>query len=179
MTPTDSIRIESQLSRLDSQEAAAGQDSTLCALPIRVELTAADSVVSQAVGPDYKFTEVLPGIYRLRAFRDLDEDGEVDDGEPTGAFPYAVEVAPLREIDDLTIEIGPTLGVPRPETDVQADPANPDSPDAKDEPADPDSPDVNGKLADPDSPDAIRVPPNSANSDSTGVSASPPAEGSP
>ncbi len=188
MTSRDSVRIESQLSTLDSREIEAGQDSALCARPIRVELTAADSVVSEVAGPDYKFTEVLPGIYRLRAFRDLDEDGEVDDGEPTGAFPYAVEVAPLREIDDLTIELGRTLRVSRPGPDVQADPTDPDSPEIIGDPTGPGSRETIGDPTDPDSREAIGDPTDpgspetigdAADSDSLGVSAAPPAEDSP
>ena len=59
----------------------------------------------EAGGPEFEWADVPPGIYRLRAFRDINETGERESGEPRGSYPFAIEVAPLRTIDDLGFAI--------------------------------------------------------------------------
>ena len=106
MSLADSMRIEAQFSQYALTETAALRDSTLCARSIFVQLfTVADSLMREAGGPEFEWADVPPGIYRLRAFRDINETGERESGEPRGSYPFAIEVAPLRTIDDLGFAI--------------------------------------------------------------------------
>lgn len=118
LTVADSIRIEAEMAEFARLEMRAVDDSLLCAQPIRVELVTGDSLVSETSGPDYRFTEVDPGIYRVRAYRDTDQNQERSVGEAEGRYPFALEVRPLRVLDELEISLtlpeGETLLRPLP-----------------------------------------------------------------
>lgn len=109
MSRSDSLRIEGEFAQFALIESSAARDSAICAQPIFVQLfTPSDSLVREAGGPEFEWTDVPPGVYRLRGFRDINATGEREPGEPRGAYPFAIEVAPLRTIDDLgfAIELG-------------------------------------------------------------------------
>lgn len=132
MTPSDSSRIEAQFARFERTESAAFLDSALCAQPVFVQLfSSSDSLVRETGGPEFEWTDVPPGIYRLRAFRDINATGVREEGEPLGGYPFAVEVAPLRTIDHLEFAIelpeGETLLEP-PETAPESAPESEENP---------------------------------------------------
>ncbi|MEZ4650662.1 MAG: Ig-like domain-containing protein [Candidatus Eisenbacteria bacterium] len=118
LTVADSIRIEREMAEFVRLETRAKDDSLLCAQPIRVELVTGDSLVSETSGPDFRFAEVDPGIYRVRAYRDTDQNAERSMGEAMGRYPFALEVLPLRVLDELEISLrlpeGETLLRPLP-----------------------------------------------------------------
>lgn len=102
----DSLRIGSRLIELDSAVAAAAADSSFCARPIPVQLLdTAGEVVRSASGPKFSWPDVPPGIYRLRTFRDLNGNAVVDSAEVEVRFPHAVEVQPLRLLDQLDLAL--------------------------------------------------------------------------
>jgi len=53
--------------------------------------------------PEFRFTDVAPGIYRLRAFRDVNGDGAPQPDEPQVWYSFALEVRPLRVLDGLRL----------------------------------------------------------------------------
>ena len=111
LSEADSLRIEGEMSDFALREEVGLADSLFCAQTIRVELRAGeDSLVAATSGPDFRFADVEPGVYRLSAFRDVDRNSERSEGECVGKFPFALEVLPLRTIDDLLIEIALPAG---------------------------------------------------------------------
>jgi len=112
LTDGDSLRIGQEYLRLDAEEAAARRDSLMCAHPMVARLVDQDSVVvREAYGADsFRWTDVPPGIYRLMGFRDMNENRRADPGEPAVWYPHAIEVRPLRVLDDLDLELPPVLG---------------------------------------------------------------------
>lgn len=124
LTPSDSVRIEREMAEFSAIEERSGADSLLCAADLRVELRSGpDSLVATAGGPEFRFTDVAPGIYRLSAFRDVDRNATPSPGEARGAFPFALEVLPLRTLDELVVPIE----VPAGETLLRPVPAESDS----------------------------------------------------
>jgi hypothetical protein len=105
MSLEDSLRIGRQLLSVDSIAAAANAESAYCALPILARLVSGDTtVVREARGPaSFRWTDVPPGIYRLRAFRDLNRDGRPQEDEPAGQFHTPLEVRPLHTLDSLAV----------------------------------------------------------------------------
>jgi hypothetical protein len=106
ITHADSSRIEAQFARFARAEGEALVDSARCAQPILVRLFAhADSLIREQGGPEFEWTDVPSGVYRLRGFRDINGNAVRDAGEPEGAYPFAIEVAPLRAFEDLMFAI--------------------------------------------------------------------------
>lgn len=104
LTADDSVRVGSALLRFDELFASAAAESAFCAQPLIAQLTAGDTtVVREATGESFQWTDVPPAIYRLRGFRDLNGNRAPDDDEPQVAYPYALEVRPLRELKDLKL----------------------------------------------------------------------------
>jgi len=107
ITNGDSLRIEREFARFAADEEMALVDSSRCAQPIQVLLIArsvvdADSVVREhSGGAEFLWSDVEPGIYRLKGFRDVDGDGQQGEPEPAGAFQFPIEVLPLRVLEDL------------------------------------------------------------------------------
>ena len=104
LTADDSVRVGSALLRFDELFAAAAAESAFCAQPLIAQLTAGDTaVVREATGESFQWTDVPPALYRLRGFRDLNGNRVPDEDEPQAAYPYALEVRPLRELKDLKL----------------------------------------------------------------------------
>ncbi len=111
LTAGDSLRIEQEHRRLDAEEADARRDSLWCADPMVAHLIDQDSVVVREAhgAAGFRWTDVPPGIYRLMGFRDMNENRRADPGEPTVWYPHAIEVRPLRVLDDLDLLLPPVL----------------------------------------------------------------------
>ncbi|MBK8230426.1 MAG: Ig-like domain-containing protein [Candidatus Eisenbacteria bacterium] len=106
LTGQDSLRIGSRLIELDAAVAAAKADSSFCAQPIPVQLLGPEGeVVRSATGPKFSWSDVPPGIYRLRTFRDLNGNAVVDSAEVEVRFPHAIEVQPLRVLDQIELAL--------------------------------------------------------------------------
>jgi len=103
--PVDTTRVLSRLAELDSLSAEARIDSARCAPPIVVRLFEGDTTLVAETRGDGAFTfrDVWPGMYRIRAFRDADEDGSEDPGETAGTFRFPIELKPGRELKDLDL----------------------------------------------------------------------------
>ncbi|MCA9730110.1 MAG: Ig-like domain-containing protein [Candidatus Eisenbacteria bacterium] len=131
LSRADSSRIESDFARLAREEGSSLEDSARCAQPIRVGLYASgDSLVREAAA-EFRWTDVPPGIYRLRGFRDINANGVRDPGEPEGAYRFAIEVAPLHDLDDLDFSIALPAGedpLPVPEPAAHEEPTQKETP---------------------------------------------------
>jgi hypothetical protein len=99
----DSTMVRNRLAEIDSLRILARDDSARCAVPVIVRLFEQDTtLVSEARGDGtFEFGGVAPGVYRIRAFRDADGDGEPGGGEKSGEYPFPVELAPGRTMADL------------------------------------------------------------------------------
>ncbi len=105
----DSTAVRSRLAEMDSLRAVARIDSARCALPVIVRLFEKDSTLVAEVQGDgaFEFRDVAPGVYRIRAFRDADSNGESGSGEAAGEYPFPIEVAPGRALTDLRFRLEP------------------------------------------------------------------------
>lgn len=103
----DTLAVRARLAAIDSLRIPARLDSARCAQPIIVRLLEKDtSMVSESRGKGaYEFRDVAPGIYRLRAFRDENANGQPDSSEVRGEFPHSLEVLPGRTLDELSIPL--------------------------------------------------------------------------
>ncbi len=104
----ESLRYE--LARLDARLARAGADSLWCGAVIWVSAFDAAKTDSLPVAEvqssgEYRFSGLATGLYRVRAYRDLDRNGRWDAGEPRGAYPLPVELKPGREVTALDYAI--------------------------------------------------------------------------
>ena len=109
VTFADSVRIERELATLAEEEAGAHEDSLYCAQPVvvTVETSEGEVIRKQSGRAEFKWTDVPTGIYRIRAFRDVDQDGQMGETEPRGRYPFPVEMRPLRVLDELNIKLLP------------------------------------------------------------------------
>jgi hypothetical protein len=105
----DTTAIRLRLAEIDSLLPAARADSARCAVPIIVRLFDGDSsLVAEEQGEGgFEFRDVAPGIYRIRAFRDVDANGEPGDAEAAGEYPFPIELAPGRSVTDLKVPLRP------------------------------------------------------------------------
>jgi hypothetical protein len=105
----DTLEIRARLAAIDSLRIPARLDSARCALPVIVRIFEKDtSLVSEARGKGpFEFRDVEPGIYRIRAFRDANADGQPGPGEAQGEFTHAVEVLPGRILEGVDIPLLP------------------------------------------------------------------------
>ncbi len=115
----DSLAWGVRLVELDERIASTRGDSVECAAPIVCELVqpsgewttrpdapfAAEEIVRTGQGYEVAWSDVPPGIYRLRAFRDRDGDGHPGPSEPFGVFPTAIEVRPIRTVDGIRLQL--------------------------------------------------------------------------
>jgi hypothetical protein len=103
----DTLAIRARLAAIDSLRIPARLDSAQCALPIIVRLFEKDtSMVAEARGKGpFEFRDLAPGVYRLRAFRDENANGQPDSTEMQGGYPHALEILPGRTLDDLLIPL--------------------------------------------------------------------------
>jgi hypothetical protein len=105
----DTLAVRARLAAIDSLRIPARLDSARCALPVIVRLFEKDtSLVAEVRGKGaFEFRDVVPGIYRLRAFRDGDADGQAGPGEAQGEFPHPLEVLPGRALEAVDIQLLP------------------------------------------------------------------------
>lgn len=113
----DSLAWGVRLVELDERIAATRADSVECAAPIVCELVQpsgewatrpdaefpAEEIIRTAQGHEAAWSDVPPGIYRVRAFRDRDGDGLPGSSEPFGFFPTPIEVRPIRTVDGIRL----------------------------------------------------------------------------
>jgi hypothetical protein len=102
---TESVRVNAE--RLQIRLTAALGESLRCAAPIWVSAVRPDSTTAAEVRGTgaFQLTGLVPGFYRLRAFRDLSGDGVQQADEPAGVFPQAVELLPGRRVTGIDWEI--------------------------------------------------------------------------
>jgi hypothetical protein len=105
----DTLSIRTRLKEIESLHAVARDDSARCSTPVIVRLLENDTtLVAEERGEGgFEFRDVEPGIYRIRAFRDLDANGVPGSGEASGEYPFAVELAPGRTLKDLKFPVHP------------------------------------------------------------------------
>ena len=105
----DTTAVRSRLAQIESLRTVARGDSARCALPVIVRLFEKDStLVTEAQGDGaFEFRDVAPGIYRIRAFRDADSNGEPGSGEEAGEYPFPIELGPGRKLTDLRFRLEP------------------------------------------------------------------------
>lgn len=134
LSAADSLRIGAELAALAREEGRARDDSLYCTQPIlvTVETTGGEVLREHSGAAAFRWTDIPTGVYRIRGFRDVDMDGSLDPGEPRGAFPYAVDVQPLRVLDGLDFELIVPEG-----TDASSTPGSEPAPDVPSETAPP------------------------------------------
>ncbi len=126
LSAAEAESLQARLDELEPRIRAAQRDSARCSAPIWVKAVfTAD--VPPAVAPvttagpppavdpaglhevrtmrDFRLTDLPAGVYRLRAYRDLNGSGAQDPAEPAGTFAYPVELLPGRTIEGLEFEI--------------------------------------------------------------------------
>ncbi len=105
----DTLVVRARLAVIDSLRIPARLDSVRCALPVIVRLFEKDtSLVAEVRGKGpFEFRDVVPGIYRLRAFRDADADGQAGPGEAQGEFTHPIEILPGRTLEAVDIQLLP------------------------------------------------------------------------
>jgi hypothetical protein len=105
----DSMAVHLRLAEIDSLLPAAREDSARCAVWIIVRLFEEDStLVAEEQGDGgFEFRDVAPGIYRIRAFRDADANGEPGEAERAGEYPFPIELGPGRSLADLRFFLRP------------------------------------------------------------------------
>ncbi len=109
LTPAEEESLRVQAVRLDSLIARAQRDSVRCHGPIWVAAVAeGDSIPTaetRTQGP-YELSGVPIGLYRIEAFRDLDENGRREADEPYGRFGAYIEIEPGRRVEGVSFSIG-------------------------------------------------------------------------
>jgi hypothetical protein len=68
---------------------------------------AGEKITAETSPGEYTIGEVPPGRYTLSAFRDSNENGIWDPGEPYGAWPGVLEVSPGQETGEVDVGILP------------------------------------------------------------------------
>lgn len=116
LTAAEEESLQVLQARFEQRRAQAQRDSGRCTAPIWVSAwsdAAPDSAPAAETRTlaDFTLAELAPGLYRLRAFRDLDRDGVRDAGEPAARFPAAIELQPGRRIADLDLPLRPGTDV--------------------------------------------------------------------
>ncbi len=112
-TPKDSVAVGRQLLGLDSLATGARAESLFCIKPIRAQLISGDTtIVRETVTKgDFRWPDVPPGVYKLRAFRDLNNNGVRDPDDPVVLYRYPLEVKPLHVLDKLDLNL-PRTAIP-------------------------------------------------------------------
>ncbi len=106
LTADDSLTIGAALLRLDETMQAASAESAYCATDLPVDLLSADGeVVRTAKTEKFAWSDVPAGVYHLRAYRDLNANALPDSTEPRVEFPHALEVRPLRKLDEIHLSL--------------------------------------------------------------------------
>lgn len=109
LTADDSLAIGASLLRLDQTLESAQAESAYCALDTPVELLGEKGEVVRSVkGAKFAWSDVPPGIYHLRAYRDVNGNALPDSSEPRVEYDHALEVLPLRKITDLELVLPET-----------------------------------------------------------------------
>jgi len=106
LSADDSLAIGAALLQLDETMASARAESAYCALDTPIELLGEKGEVVRSVkGAKFAWSDVPPGIYHLRAFRDVNGNALPDSSEPRVEYEHALEVLPLRKITDLELAL--------------------------------------------------------------------------
>lgn len=110
LTAQEEDSLRAAVARLELRLVRARADSARCLAPVRVAAYAVegDSLPAAEVSTleAFRLEDLAPGLYRLRAYRDLDGDGRAGPAEPAGEFPLPVELRPGRVIEGLEWGLG-------------------------------------------------------------------------
>lgn len=106
LTSEDSLLVGLEYLRLDSLDAAAQAESLFCSRRLVVRLLEGDTtLVRESQEARFSWSDVPPGVYRVSGFRDLDGNGQPGADEPAASWPHALEVLPLRKLDDILLAL--------------------------------------------------------------------------
>ncbi len=103
----ESLRVA--MEDVEERLRAAAADSAACDPVVWVSAWAeGDTLAREEVRArgDFSLRGLDPGLYRIRAFRDIDGNGRQGSGEPQGVFAPWVELLPGRHVEEIVIELG-------------------------------------------------------------------------
>jgi len=108
LTEAQEDSLQTRLGEIQAQITVAVRDSARCSAPIWVSVYAEGDTLAvdevRTLG-EFELRNVVPGIYRLTAYRDLSGDATDDPDEPQGEFAHPVELLPGRVVSGIEIEL--------------------------------------------------------------------------